>query len=916
MNSQPCTDTLDLFNSEPPEPQQPPQATAAAVSDQHEQANAFARQLAGKAIKQGYKPTHLHVYTDALGQPLYWKTRAKHPTFDSLTPEQQKATATAAGANGSKWIRAFHHDGAAFVAKEPAFTGGKPLYRLHELVNADAGQAVYICEGEQKADFLASLGLIATTSGGKSSANATDWQPIAARKVIVWPDFDDAGQSYQSDVATVLSGLGCELWAVDVALLDLPHKGDVIDWQQQRTNSGMTTTAADVMALPMVKIEPLKTEPTPEIQALDSAAADTADAIQIIEAALSQAATDIGLLWENVTLDAMRHVYDHNKPQWARLRLRLKQCKGLKLSDYEREIVPASDGNSPEINTAATLIAIAEQDCSFCHDADSEPYALIQADSIRQCYHVNSKAYAEWLSYRFYKSEGTAPNDNALKSALSTLAGKAKFEGDQVEVNIRIARHDGAYWLDLCNDQWQAVRIAANDWQVINQPPVIFTRTSSMRPLPTPIAGEGNLSALWQMANIPEADHLIIVAWLLECLRPETPFVVLELSGEQGSAKSSTQSALRDLIDPNRSNLRTAPKQKDDVFISARNSHMVSFENLSHLSADYQDALCSLATGAGYATRTLYTTTDETTIELKKPIVLNGIATVVTAHDLLDRTLHIDLPMLQSVSTEAALGDYWQANHAAAFTGLLDTFSRVLAKLDTVDLSGEQLPRMADFTILGEAVYIAHGQPPKAFLHDYRERRKEGVNRTLESSPVAMAAMAYLEQHPSGFSGLVGDLLHELEHYRDDGDAWPKSAKGFSDLIQRLKPSFRQIGIDLHKENTRTKRGYLCHLKKTEGIYVLASKTLKQSTPSTPHTPEVHPQPQKAEKTTPSGVRGVHGVLHFDDFDRQDIYTPKNDELTNHDKNTQNPPTDSRHFGQSVQSTPSTPTAKQGEMEL
>ena len=224
------------------------------MNNQHEQAKAFARQLAAKAIKQGYQPTHLHIYTDTLGLPIYWKTRAKYPTFDSLTPEQQKATATAAGASGDKWIRAFHHDGAAFVAKEPAFTGGKPLYRLHELVNA--GQAVYICEGEQKADFLASLGLIATTSGGKSSANATDWQPLAGRRVIVWPDFDDAGQSYQADVTSVLSGLGGELWAVNVAQLGLPDKGDVIDFVRMRGEDGEDTTAADIQDLPVVKIEP------------------------------------------------------------------------------------------------------------------------------------------------------------------------------------------------------------------------------------------------------------------------------------------------------------------------------------------------------------------------------------------------------------------------------------------------------------------------------------------------------------------------------------------------------------------------------------------------------------------------------------------------------------------------------------
>ena len=817
MNSQPCTDTLDLFSA-PPEPQQPPQATAAAANDLQAQAQAHAEQMHARAIADGAVLT-VHTYTDAHGQPVYWKTRAKNYT---TTKKEMRAFCVNDGRLNPKTDRPMSGQ---FIPYEPKFSdvypsgnGKKPLYRLHELMKSDPNQFVLLLEGEGDVDSAIDIGLSATTGGGANSAGVTDFATAAERfkKWLILRDNDEQGAKYQAEAAAILHALNCEVWSVDIETLNLPPKGDLSNWIDARGMDGDETTFDDVMALPRTKLEPAQPQIEDGQPATD---ADQPDALQVIEAALSQANTDIGQLWQPLTLDAMRHVYDHNKPQWARLRLRLKQCKGLKLSDYEREIVPASDGNSPEINTAATLIAIAEQDCSFCHDADSEPYALIQADSIRQCYHVQSKAYAEWLSYRFYKSEGTAPNDNALKSALSTLSGKAKFEGDQVEVNVRIARHYGAYWLDLCNDQWQAVRIAANDWQVINQPPVIFTRTSSMRPLPTPIAGEGNLSALWQMANIPESDRLMVVAWLLECLRPETPFVALELSGEQGSAKSSTQSALRDLIDPNRSNLRTAPKQKDDVFISARNSHMVSFENLSHLSADYQDALCSLATGAGYATRTLYTTTDETTIELKKPIVLNGIATVVTAHDLLDRTVHLDLPMLQSVSTEAALGDYWQANHAAAFTGLLDTFSRVLAQLDTVDLSGESLPRMADFTILGEAVYIAHGQPPKAFLHDYRERRKEGVNRTLESSPVAMAMLDYLEQNPSGFVGTVKGLLSALDHHREDGDAWPKSAKGFGDAIQRLKPSLRSIGILLHKDLKASRDGFRCSLQKSSVIY-------------------------------------------------------------------------------------------------
>ena len=95
----------------------------------------------------------------------------------------------------------------------------------------------------------------------------------------------------------------------------------------------------------------------------------------------------------------------------------------------------------------------------------------------------------------------------------------------------------------------------------------------------------------------------------------ETPYVVLELVGEQGSAKSKTQDVLRDFIDPNQVNLRAKPKNRESLFISAENSHLISYENLSHLQPDLQDAFCTLATGGGVGDRTLYTNKEETIIK-------------------------------------------------------------------------------------------------------------------------------------------------------------------------------------------------------------------------------------------------------------------------------------------------------------
>jgi hypothetical protein len=316
-----------------------------------------------------------------------------------------------------------------------------------------------------------------------------------------------------------------------------------------------------------------------------------------------------------------------------------------------------------------------------------------------------------------------------------------------------------------------------------------------MRPLPVPERG-GTLDALWPLVNIPEADHLLVLAWMLECLREDTPHVVLELVGEQGSAKSSTQRALRRLIDPNQADLRAAPKSVEDVWIAARNSHMVSLENLSHLHPQYQDALCVLATGGGYSARTFYTNAEETILELRKPIVLNGISVIVTAQDLLDRCLHIDLPTIQSREMAGDMEARFEAAQPALLGALLDLFVKVLGTLPGVSIAPEHRPRMVDFAALGEAVFRVHGKPASAFLARYNDVRKDGVLRTIDASPVGAALAAYLADVAGGFNGTLSELLYRLDRYRPHGEAWPRSAKGLGDALRRLAPALRLIGFE------------------------------------------------------------------------------------------------------------------------
>jgi hypothetical protein len=479
-----------------------------------------------------------------------------------------------------------------------------------------------------------------------------------------------------------------------------------------------------------------------------------------------------------------------------RLRERLKSAS-VGITELDKHMQSGSEGSptADDQSLADKLIVLARRQCHLMHDAQQEPFAVFEWAGARQVYALSSRGFSEFLSHRYYAENDRAPTESALKVALATLRGQAQFDGERCEVFTRIARTPEGYWLDLCNDAWECILITPKGWSVRSgEGCPLFTRSASMRPLPVPVRG-GTMDLLWSLVNIPRSDQPLILAWLLECLRPDTPHVVLELIGEQGSVKSTTQRFLRRLIDPNQADLRSAPKSVEDVWISARNSLMVSLENLSHLPPASQDALCVLATGGAYTTRTLYTNTEETIIELRKPIVLNGISVIVTAQDLLDRCLHFDLPVVKDRRLASDIDRQFDQAWPKLVGALLDLFANVLAALPDVHIEPDLRPRMADFALLGEALFKAMGKPAGGFLRTYNDKRRQGVYRTIDASPVGTALISHFGGSRRTWRGTLTELLLLLEPYKPHGDAWPKSAKGLGDAVRRVAPALRQIGF-------------------------------------------------------------------------------------------------------------------------
>lgn len=153
--------------------------------------------------------------------------------------------------DGTKGYAYSHVSNGLTIKTLPDYPNGTPLYNLHRLAKYRT-QPVYLVEGEKCCEALTKLKLLATTSGGAQSDDKADWQPLTGREVITWADNDEAGLGYISRATQKLSALNATVKHINIASLNLPNKGDCVDWLVQfKADHEYDATKADIEALPL-----------------------------------------------------------------------------------------------------------------------------------------------------------------------------------------------------------------------------------------------------------------------------------------------------------------------------------------------------------------------------------------------------------------------------------------------------------------------------------------------------------------------------------------------------------------------------------------------------------------------------------------------------------------------------------------
>jgi hypothetical protein len=294
-------------------------------------------------------------------------------------------------------------------------------------------------------------------------------------------------------------------------------------------------------------------------------------------------------------------------------------------------------------------------------------------------------------------------------------------------------------------------------------------------------------------------EFVLLVAYALAALRPNSNYPVLCLAGEQGSGKTSLVRFLGWLIDARSPQLRTMAAEERDLIVAARHAHFIAFDNISGLSDSMSDAICRLSTGGGHGERELYTNREESTFEGRRPVCLNGIEDVVTRPDLVERALMLLLVAIapNSRRDEKETQKDFGAEAPAIFGALLDGL--VVGLLNLSDLKIIKTPRMADFALWAEACTRAYW-PAETFLRAYWQNIEAANEVVLEASPVGDVVrhfMAGREKWAGTASSLLALLTPLIPEVLARERSWPKSARALSGKLRRAAPPLRKVGIDI-----------------------------------------------------------------------------------------------------------------------
>ena len=344
---------------------------------------------------------------------------------------------------------------------------------------------------------------------------------------------------------------------------------------------------------------------------------------------------------------------------------------------------------------------------------------------------------------------GLTINKDRRNAEKEKLRGNAILDGKKVRTYIRVAKVDDIYYHDLGDGQMVVTK--PGNWSVEKNSTIPFSMVGGV--LPTPVkpdsvtAGYEFICQFLERAGVPSHMHLIAVVVLLEWLRPDTAYPLLDVVGPSGSGKTTTLLMLINLIDPaSEWKIPETALEEDDIAAAALNRLILFIDNSGTLKNEVQNLACRVCYGTVLMAREYYTQGEVFQAEVHCPITLSSINPAVTNPDLLARTVRVAFkPRSGGYVSEVEVRRQYQEDRARLLGALHELLAQSLAILPAVVSQRVWPHRMVDFAQLGEAVAQSVGTPAGTFVEALGAMREGVANDIIEGDGFVTAIVGFLK---------------------------------------------------------------------------------------------------------------------------------------------------------------------------
>ena len=394
-------------------------------------------------------------------------------------------------------------------------------------------------------------------------------------------------------------------------------------------------------------------------------------------------------------------------------------------------------------------------------------YVYIEEGGETTPYELSGEELKSYLKTFVKDKCGRFPTDITVKNCLQYVSSKVRRLPVE-ETYYRIALHNGEMIYDLQNGKYVVVN--KSGWKIVDSTDRMFLHSFDGSPQVTPIrcTVDDGLSRLDKYLNISQDEKLLLKVYLVACFNDSISFPSININGTNGSGKSTLSRILKKIIDPSRNELEILPDSQDNLRVRLNIDYYLAFDNISTISRNQSDFLCSAITGVSITKRKTYSNNEPNTVQIKRGICLNGISPFIKRADLSERTIFITTKLIQS-NTRIGDTDFWESfskDLPYILGGIFSVYSKALKIYPTVKLPN--LQRLADFNKFGYAVAEAMGGLGEEFNRVLDANKETQMEVTCDNAILVILVPNFLKEYDGEWTSDVTFLYKSLKNFMEE----------------------------------------------------------------------------------------------------------------------------------------------------